>query len=64
MNYEEQKTRFNKMFANLPLVERKMPIFHSQEWGTINWLVLKFEVEQNTKVAVGALKSLTNSGII
>lgn len=61
---EELKNKWCRVYPNIPLGERKMPIYVSREFGPMSWLVLAIEVEAETKVAEEALDFLETNGII
>lgn len=61
---KQPEDRFYQAFANIPLSERKNPIYVDKEYGAMSWLVLKIEVENDTKVADRALEFLSKTGII
>ena len=62
--YCQQKRDFEKVFSNVPLNERRMPIYVHQEFGPMSWLVLKLEVDFDTEIAIKALKFLKETKII
>lgn len=63
-NYKQLKTRFLRVFNNLPLGERKLPIYHDKEYGPISWYVLWTEIQNDTKVAKRCLEFLKKLEII
>lgn len=58
------KEDFQKTFINVPLAERKMPIYVDEEYGPISWLVLALEVEHETELSKKALDFLKRENII
>ena len=64
MNRDELKNLWRKVYPNIPLGERRMPIYVSKEFGPMSWLVLAVEVETDTEVASEALEFLHRENII
>ena len=62
--YEELKTTFNKIYANLPLGLRNEIIYVDPKYGPCTWNVLWLEVSQDTSVAAVALGFLKAMKII
>ena len=53
------KERFFAIFANLPLSERKNPIYVDREYGPMSWLVVNLEVRADTELGKKALEVLS-----
>jgi len=60
----ENKEAFDKVFANIPLSERRMPIYVDQEYGPMSWYVVNLEVLAMTIVGIRALEFLKKNNII
>ena len=64
MTDEQNKTDFNRIFANLPLGIRNEIIYVDEKYGAMTWQVVRLEVEARTKVAVKILEFLKRLKII
>lgn len=49
---------FEKIYSNLPIPERSMPIYVDKEFGIMSWNVVYLEVKNNTELGLRALESL------
>lgn len=58
------KERFNEVFANVPIPERKMPIYVDDKYGPMSWYIVKIEVDGDTDLGKKALESLIKLKII
>ncbi len=58
------KENFYKTFANLPISERRNPIYVDQKYGAMSWFVVWLEVKGDTEIGIQALESLTKNNLI
>ena len=58
------KETFEKIYANLPIPERSMPIYVDRIFGVMSWNVVYIEVRNNTELGKKALKMLKKLDII
>ena len=58
------KTRFLKVFANIPLGLRNDIIYVNEKYGTMSWFVVWLEVKADTEVAQEVLAFLAKEEII
>lgn len=58
------REKFLKIYANLPISERKEIIYTSEEKGPISWEVAYLEIKYNTKLGQEILKKLAELKII
>lgn len=60
----ELKQHFNQVFVNVPLAERRNPIYVDEEYGPMSWLVAKLEVDADTKIGQEIALFLARAKII
>ena len=58
------KERFNNLFANLPIPERKNPIYVDDKYGAMSWFIIKLEVDHDTELGLKALEFLNKTETI
>ena len=56
--------QFLKIYANLPIPERSMPIYVDKEFGIMSWNVVHLEVVNSTELGKRALENLRKLKII
>ena len=64
MNKEEQKQKFYKVFANLPINLREEVILVIPGKGPITWQVAFLEVDNDTELGIMILEKLSDLKII
>ncbi len=52
------KEKFLKLYCDIPIGERSMPIYVDKEFGVMSWNVVYIEAINNTKLGERALKTL------
>ena len=58
---EELRTRFNRIYPNLPLPERSMPIV-VLDGEPLSWSIVRLEL--NTKIGEKALLQMNRMGLV
>ena len=58
------KEDFLKVFNNLPIPERSMPIYVDKKWGVMSWIVVYQEVSAESPLGDAALETLRKLKII